>query len=131
MKKVTPLASILFCFSTVTLATDFNFVASDNKSTTQVCLAAATDNTEVMISKLQKLSRRGTALSYRTFINSIQCNNQFIGNFAKTYNAKNTSAYLDQYTNQWNKNHQSKITVEEIAKAQNGERTMVVSVAGN
>ena len=131
MKNVTPLALILFCFSTGTLATDFKFVASDNKGTTQICIAAATDNTEVMISNLKKLSRRGTSLSYRTFINSIQCNNQFIGNFAKTYNAKNTSAYLDKHTNHWNKNGQSKITVEDIAKAQNSEQNMVVLVGGN
>jgi hypothetical protein len=131
MKNVTPFALILFCLSTGTLAADFKFVTTDNSGTTQICLAAATDNTEVMISNLQKLSRRGTSLSYRAFINSIRCNNQFIGNFAKTYNARNTFAYLNQYTNQWNKNNQSKITVEDIAKAQNSEKTVVVLVAGN
>ena len=125
------LSLILFCFSINTFAAELRFVANDNKTTTQVCMAAVTDNTEVMIKKIRKLSRRGTALSFRTFVNSIKCNNQYIGNFAKIYNAQNTFAYLDQYTNNSNKKNQSNITIRNIANEQgiNKQKTVVVLVA--
>jgi hypothetical protein len=32
-------------------------------------------------------------------LNIIECNGQFIGNFARKYQAENTSAYLAKYTN--------------------------------
>ena len=135
MKKLTSLSIsiILLCCSINTYAGEFTFIANDNKSTTKICLAAVTDNTDVMISKLRMLSQRGTALSFRSFVNTIQCNNQYIGNFAKTYNAQNTFDYLDKYTNKWNKSRQSNITIRDFAKAQGNsmDQDIVVLVASN
>jgi hypothetical protein len=133
MKIFTSLLLILFCFSINTYAAEFKFVTGDNKSTTKACMAAVTDKTEVMISKLQMLSRRGTALSFRSFINTIKCNNQYIGNFALTYNAQNSFAYLDRYTNRSNKKRQANITIEDLANEQrkNMEKTIVVLVSSN
>ncbi|WNC67939.1 DUF3718 domain-containing protein [Thalassotalea nanhaiensis] len=132
MKTFTSLL-ILFCFSINTHASEFKFIASDNKITTKICMAAVTDNTKVMISKLRMLSRRGSALSFRTFVNSMQCNNQYIGNFAKTYDAQNTSDYLDRYTNKWNKNRQTKVTMKDLAneRRKDKDKTIVVLVASN
>ena len=124
---------ILFCCSINTYAAEYEFIADDNKFTTKICMAAVTDNTEVMVRKLRMLSRRGTALRFRTFINTIKCNDQYIGHFAKTYNAQNTFAYLDQYTNKWNKKHQANISIIDIVKEQgiNKEKAIVVLVASN
>jgi hypothetical protein len=120
-------------FSSITYAAEFEFIADDNKRITKVCMAAVTDNTKVMISKLRMLSRGGTALSFRSFINSIECNNQYIGNFTKTYNAQNAFTYLNQYTNKRNKKRQANITITDIANEQgiNQEKTIVVLVASN
>ena len=96
-------------------------------------MAAVRDNTELMKSKLRMLSRRGTALSFRAFVNTVSCNKQYIGNFALTYGAENTSDYLSRYTNQWNKKGQSKVTITEIANKQivNKDEALVILVAGN
>ena len=102
------LSLILFCVLINTFAAELRFVANNKKTTTQVCMAAVTDNTEVMINKIRRLSRRGTAPSFCTFVNSIKCNNQFIANFAKTYNAQTVFAYLDQCTNSSNKKTKAK-----------------------
>ena len=135
MKTLTALSLvlILFCFSANTDATELKFVALDNKITTTICMAAVRNNTELMKSKLRMLSRRGTALSYRSFVNTISCNKQYIGNFALTYGAENTSDYLNGYTNQWNKKGQSKVTITEIANKQiiNKDEALVILVAGN
>ena len=124
---------ILFCCSINTYAAEYEFIADDNKFTTKICMAAVTDNTEVMVSKLRMLSRRGTALRFRTFINTIKCNDQYIGHFAKTYNAQNTFAYLDQYTNKWNKNRQANITIKDLANEQgiNKDENVLVLVSSN
>ena len=133
MKTFTLLTLVSLCFSINAYAGEITFVAQDNKNTTKICLSAVTDNTEVMISKLRMLSQRGTALSFRSFVNTIQCNNQYIGNFAKTYGAQSTFEYLDKYTNKWNKNRQSNITISDIAKAQGNsmDQDIVVLVASN
>ncbi len=133
MKIFTSLSLILFCCSVNTYAAEFKFVAGDNKSTTKICMAAATDNSKVMIRDLRILKQRGAALSFRSFINLLQCNNQYIGNFAKTYNAQNTFAYLDKYTNQRNKKRQANITIKKIANEQeiNKEKAIVVLVGSN
>ena len=95
-------------------------------------ILAVTDNTEDLIKRLRRLSQRGTALKLRAIINSLECNNQYIGNFAKTYNAQNTYTYLDRYTNRSNKKLESKITINDIAYEQGKEKqeSMVV-FAGN
>jgi len=132
MKTFTSLSIILFCCSINTYAADFEFIAEDNKRITKVCMAAVTDNTEVMKANLRML-RGGSVLSFRTLINSIKCNNQYIGNLAKTYNAQNTLAYLDQYTNKKNKKRQENITIRKVAseKGINKEKTIVVLVGSN
>jgi hypothetical protein len=132
MKNITSLSLILFCCSINIYAAELEFIADNNKNTTKVCMAAVTDNTKVMINKLRRLSG-GTGLKFLTFINLIQCNNQFIGNFALKYNAQNTFAYLDQYTNRRNKNRQGIITIKDIANEQgkNQDRPIVVLVASN
>jgi hypothetical protein len=133
MKTFTSLLLILFCCSINSYAAEIKFIAEDNKSTTKICMAAVTNNTKVMIGNLRMLSLRGSALSYRTLINSIQCNKQYIGNFAKTYDAQNTFAYLDQFTNKRNKKRQTNITIKKVANEQgeNNEKTIVVLVGSN
>jgi len=131
MKIFTSLSVILLCCSTSSYAAEYEFAAGDSKIETKICMAAVTDNTEVMISNLKKLSRRGTALPFASFINGFSCNKQYIGNFAKKYHAENSFAYLDKYTNNWNKKRQSTITVTDIASEQTLERegTIVVLVS--
>ncbi len=131
MKVLTLLLVILFFCSFNTYANGFKFISDDNKITTKICIAAASDNTEVMISKIRMLSQRGTALSVRSFINTLRCNNQYIGNFARTYNAQSTFIYLDKYTNRDNKKRQSNITISDIAIAQekNNEKNKIVLVS--
>ena len=135
MKAFTSLSIslFLFCFSINTFAAEYEFVAQDNKSTTKICMAAVTDNTEVMISKIRMLSRRGTALNFRSFVNTLKCNDQYIGNFAKTYDAQNTFDYLNKYTNKSNKKRQASITIKDIAynQAKDSEKTIVVLVGSN
>lgn len=133
MKIFTTMIVILFSFSTNTFATEYKFVAGDNKSTTQLCLAAVTDNTSDLIKKLRILSRRGTALSFRSFVNTIQCNKQFIGNFALQYKAQNAFVYLNQFTNQSNKNRQPDVTIKDLAKNQktDEDQRIIVLVTGN
>ncbi len=133
MKILLALPIVLFCFSINTYAAEYQFVAVDNKSTTKVCMAAVTDNTEVMKSKLRMLSRRGTALTFRSFVNTIHCNEQFIANFALSYNAENTFEYLNKYTNKWNKKRQSKVTIKDIAykHALDTADVIVVQVSSN
>lgn len=130
MKIFKSLSVILMCCSSITYAAEFEFVAVDSSIETETCIAAVTDNTEVMISNLKKLSRRGTALSFRSFVNSFSCNQQYIGNFVKTYQAINSSAYLDKYTNEWSKKRHSSITVTDIASEHELKRegTVVVRV---
>jgi len=133
MKTFKSLSLVLFCCSINTNAAEFKFVAEDNKSTTMICMAAVTNNTEVMTRNLRMLRLKGSALGYRTIINSIQCNNQYIGNFAKNYNALNTFAYLDQFTNKRNKKRQTSTTIEKVSNQQeiNKEKTIVVLVGSN
>jgi hypothetical protein len=117
------LSIILFSGSINTYAAEYKFIAGDNKMTTQICMAAVTDNTKVLISHLRKLSQRGTALSFRSFVNTIECNDQFIANFAKIYHAENAFSYLDRYTNKRNKNRQANITIKDIAKKKTLDKT--------
>lgn len=131
MKIFKSLSVILFCCSNSAYAAEYEFAAVDNTIETKICIAAVTDNTEVMISNLKKLSQRGTALAFRSFVNGFSCNKQYIGNFAKTYHAENSFAYLDKYTNKWNKKRQGSITVTDIASQQTLEDqgTVVVLVS--
>lgn len=133
MKILTALSIVLFCFSINTFAAEYEFIADDNKTETKICIAAATDNSAVMKSKLRKLSQRGTALSFRSFVNTIQCNDQFIANFALNYNAENTFEYLDKFTNKWNKKRQSTVTIQDIAHkhALDTDDTIIVFVRSN
>ena len=133
MKTFISLSLILFCCSINTYADEFKFIAGDTKSTTKICIDAVTDKPEILANRLRKISRRGTALNLRTFINSLKCNNQYIGHFAKTYNAQKTFAYLDQFTNRMNKKHQANIIVKNLAKEQgiNKAKTIVVLVSSN
>jgi hypothetical protein len=132
MKKFTLISSILFCCSINTYAAEFEFVAGDNTHETKICIAAVNDNTQVMVSKLKMMSIK-TALRYRSMLNIIQCNGQFIGNFAKKYHAENTSAYLAKYTNKWNKKHQPNITIKDLTNAQgmNEEENIIVLARSN
>lgn len=124
---------VLAFFSTNSYAADFEFIAKDNSRTTRVCIAAVTDNTNVMIKGIRRLSQSGTALSFRLFVNTIKCNNQYIGNFAQKYNAQNTFDYLEQYTNRWNKKHRTNTTIKDIVNEQGKEqgKNIVVLVASN
>lgn len=63
MKNFTSLSVILVFCSINTYAREFTFIADDNKITTKICMAAATNNTDVMVSKIRMLSRRGTTLN--------------------------------------------------------------------
>jgi len=130
MKKFTLISLILFCCSINTYAAEF--VAGDNTHETKICMAAVNDNTQVMVSKLRMLSIK-TALRYRSMINIIECNGQFIGNFTKKYHAENTSAYLAKYTNKRNKKRQSNITIKDLANEQgvNKEENIIVLVRSN
>ncbi len=119
MKILTFLTLTLILCSTHTDASQVKFVAGDNKDATSVCIAAVTDDTEVLANDLKKLSRRGTALNFRSFVNSLYCNNQYIGNFAKSFGAINASNFLDQYTNSRNKRHQPKVTIIDMENALN------------
>ncbi|GAA0858369.1 hypothetical protein [Aliiglaciecola litoralis] len=130
MKKFTSLSVILLCTSISTYAAEYEFIAGDSSIETKTCIAAVTNDTEAMISNLKMLGRRGTSLSYRSFVNSFWCNDQYIGNFAKTYHAENSLAYLDKYTNKWNKKRQSNITIKDLAsKPTSEEDTIVVLVS--
>jgi hypothetical protein len=66
-------------------------------------------------------------------LNIIECNGQFIGNFARKYQAENTSAYLAKYTNKWNKKNQPNITTKDLANKQgiNKEENIIVLVRSN
>ena len=127
---LTSIALILFSCSIDTYATEYKFVAQDNAKATQICMAAVTDNTQVLRSKIQRLTFESTR-SFRSIVNSILCNNQYVGHFAKTYNAQNTFAYLDKYTNKRNKKLESKVTINDIAyeTGLDKQKTIIVLVA--
>lgn len=61
------------------------------------------------------------------------CNNQYIGNFAKKYDAYDTFEYLDRYTNRRNKNRQSNISIRDYSKVpeKNSEKGIVVLVTSH
>ena len=133
MKTLTLVSLILLCSSIKSNAAEFEFIADDDKHTTKICIAAATDNTKVMIDGLRRLSQKATVLNYRSIVNLIRCNNQYIGSFAKAYNAQKSFVYLSKYTSKRNQMRQTNITIKAIANEQklSADETVVVLVASN
>ena len=133
MKAFTSLTLVLLFCSNNTYATELKLIASDNNMITKICMAAAADNTKVMIRNIRKLKISRQVTPTRALINSLHCNNQYIGNFAKTLDAQNTFAYLDQYTNKKNKKRQANITIIKVANEQgvNKGKTVARLVSGN
>ncbi|MFT6267255.1 MAG: hypothetical protein ACJAVV_000045 [Alphaproteobacteria bacterium] len=114
----TSISLVLFGCSLNIYASEFEFLVKDTSNTTKVCMAAVTDDAELMKRQIKRLSQNGTALSFRTVVNLIQCNKQYIGNFAKKYNAQDTFTYLDKYTNRKNKQRQANFVIKDIAYEQ-------------
>jgi len=134
MKIFTSLSLVLFlsCCSINTYATELKLMAGDGSITTQICMAAANDNVRSVKLNLRKLTG-GAAVSVRPIINSLRCNNQYIGNFAKTLNAPNTFAYLDRHTYKKNKKRQAHIAIKKVANedGKNKEKTVALLISGN
>ena len=126
MKTISLLGSVIIFSSFSTNATELTFEAADNNAATQICMAAATDNTQEMVSKLKALSRRGTALSYQSFVNTIRCNDQYIGHFADIYDAQKSGAYLAKYTNNFNKKTKGETSIRDLANLQHKSTLVLV-----
>ena len=124
----TSLTSVSFAGSmTDENANKFNFIANDNKRITKACVAAATDQTKVMRDNLRRESRNRSVLSFRTFVNLIKCNDEYIGNFARKYGAQNTFSYLDKYTNLKNRKRQPIITIKKLSYKKENTKTVLIS----
>ena len=134
MKTFTSLSLVLFlsCCSINTYATELRLMAGDDSVITKICMAAANDSVRKVKLNLRKLTG-GSAISVRPFINSIRCNDQYIGIFAKTLNAKNTFAYLDRYTNKKNRNRKAQVTIKKVAIKDgiNKGKTVALLINGN
>ncbi len=113
-------------------ATEYQFEAADSSNKTKLCLAAVSNNKAALRYQLRHM--RLPHQSTRTIVNSVACNDQIIANFAITYHAEDTGAYLNKFTAKKYKKQQPKVIIEDIATAKplvDNEKVVVVLITGN
>jgi hypothetical protein len=121
--KVLHLISVVVvaaCFTFSANATTYQFVGSDNSIETKICLAAVTNDKQVLLRKI-----RMTGKKVRIIASYLMCNDQIVANFAYKYGAQVTATYLDRYTPKKYKEQRPEVTIQDITAIQ-GKTTMVL-----
>jgi len=120
-KQLIATLAILAC-ATNLHATEYQFVANDYSSATRFCIAAGEGDLDGLRYQIRKL-RQSPHLQYKTIVNSIRCNGQIAAQFANTHGATNTFEYLYRLTDDKNRKHIGRTSVEEVALDQSGTET--------
>ena len=104
MKKISCLVGIawLGCAAPV-IAETYQFVAADDAIETQVCIAAASDSKHALRTAVRQMpaamnSNWGIHARLRQVGKALQCNGDYVANFAMKYGATSTHQYLNRYT---------------------------------
>ena len=131
-KQLIATIAILACTAQVH-ATEYQFVSDDHSSATRFCIAAGEGDLDGLRQQIRKLRGKSPHVQYKTIVNSIRCNGQIAAQFANTYGAKNTFDYLYMLTDEKNRKHIGRTSVEEVALNQLAIETpdvVIVRVSG-
>lgn len=123
---------VLLSYSISVNAIEYQFEAVDRSNKTKLCLAAVTNDTKALRYQLRHM--RQPHQSIRTIVNSVACNDQIIANFANSYNATDTVAYLNKFTANKYKKQQFKVTIKDLAYEQSfveNDKVIVVLITSN
>lgn len=90
-------------------AVQYKFIAKDHSIYTKMCVLAGNNEQKA----LKRILRRHRD-SERSLANSTFCNDMYIANFARKYNASMTFDYLKKYTYKSNLDKAPKITIKDI-----------------
>ena len=115
-----------------TAAKKYVFVAMDNSLATKTCVAAGNDDKRQLKKHIRKfIIQSGNNKPVREIANSLYCNNMFVANFAKKYNAFNTHSYLNRYTKARNRDTTHTYIKDITAQKNQPDEIVYINVASN
>jgi hypothetical protein len=90
-------------------AAQYKFIAMDNSISTKMCVLAGNNEQKALKKAMKRHFDSARSLANTTF-----CNDMYIANFARNYNASMTFDYLKKLTQNRNLNRATNITIKDI-----------------
>ncbi len=107
--KLLLITAAVFMMMNSAYAAQYKFIAMDNSISTKMCVLAGNNEQKA----LKKAMKRHFD-SLRSLANTTFCNDMYIANFARNYNASMTFDYLKKLTQNRNLNRATNVTIKDI-----------------
>jgi hypothetical protein len=117
-KQISTSFILLICCTFQANATEFKFIAEDNGPVTKFCIAAAENDLKGLRNAIRKL-RSAPNQQHSSIVNAVRCNDQIAAQFAHTYEASDTFAYLYKFTDTKHKTMVPVTSVEKVVASEN------------
>ena len=112
-------------------ATQYKFIAADNRIETKICVYAGSNNKLGLKRALKQSTWNYGVVNRRFSVNNITCNDMVMAHFAHKYNAVDTFSYLNRLTNKKDKIITTSVDIKDIAAVwdQKDEETKIIYVS--